>query len=259
MSKKTAVITGSGDGLGKGIAQRLAENGFNIVLNDINENTLRQTEREFKEKGFSVAAFQGDVSKREDVFHLVDFAVKTFGKLDVFINNAGIEDVQAIPDITEEHFDRVMNINVKGVLWGIQAASEQMKKQDKDSVYKIINACSIAGHESYEFLGTYCVSKYAVRSLTVTAAKEFAKDNITVNAYCPGVAPTKMWDRIDEEMGKYLGTKKGEALEQFGAAIALGRFQQPEDVAGLVQFLASENSDYITGQAIIVDGGMVYR
>ena len=85
---------------------------------------------------------------------------------------------------------------------GIQVASEQMKKQNKESIYKIINACSIAGHESFEFLGTYCVSKYAVRSLTATAAIELAKENITVNAYCPGVSPTKMWDRIDEEMGK---------------------------------------------------------
>lgn len=259
MKQKVAVITGSGDGLGKGIAHRLAKNGFAVVLNDINEKNLHQTENEFKEEGFQVASYQGDVSKRNDVFALVDFAVKRFGQLDVFINNAGIEDVQAIKDITEENFDKVININVKGVLWGIQAASEQMKKQNKDSIYKIINACSIAGHESFEFLGTYCVSKYAVRSLTATAAKELAKDNITVNAYCPGVAPTKMWDRIDEEMGKYMGTKKGEALEQFGAGIALGRFQKPEDVAGLCSFLASEDSNYITGQAIIVDGGMVYR
>lgn len=259
MKKKVAVITGSGDGLGKGIAHRLAQNGFSVILNDIDETTLKQTESDFKKESFQVASFQGDVSKRNDVFALVDFAVKSFGQLDVFINNAGIEDVQAIKDITEESFDKVVNINVKGVLWGIQAASEQMKKQNKDSIYKIINACSIAGHESFEFLGTYCVSKYAVRSLTATAAKELAKDNITVNAYCPGVAPTKMWDRIDEEMGKYMGTKKGEALEQFGAGIALGRFQKPEDVAGLVSFLASNDSDYITGQAIIVDGGMVYR
>ncbi|MEO6683578.1 MAG: acetoin reductase [Ginsengibacter sp.] len=259
MKQKVAIITGSGDGLGKGIALKLAQNGFSVVLNDINNETLKDTESEFKKEGFQVASYQADVSKRDEVFGLVDFAVKSFGKLDVFINNAGIEDVQAIKDITEEHFDRVMDINVKGVLWGIQAASEQMKKQDKSDVYKIINACSIAGHESFEFLGTYCVSKYAVRSLTVTASKELAKDNITVNAYCPGVSPTKMWDRIDEEMGKYLGTKKGEALEQFGADISLGRFQNPEDVAGLCLFLASDDSNYITGQAIIVDGGMVYR
>ena len=185
MKQKVAVITGSGDGLGKGIAHRLAKNGFSVVLNDINGKTLQQTKTEFKEEGFQVASYQGDVSKRNDVFALVDFAVKSFGQLDVFINNAGIEDVQAIKDITEENFDKVVNINVKGVLWGIQAASEQMKKQNKDSIYKIINACSIAGHESFEFLGTYCVSKYAVRSLTATAAKELAKDNITVNAYCP--------------------------------------------------------------------------
>lgn len=259
MTTKVAVITGSGDGLGKGIALRLAQDGFRVVLNDLNEDTLTKTEQEFKEAGYTVTAFKADVSQRDEVFALVAHAVNQFGKIDVFINNAGIEDVQALEEITESSFDRTFAVNVKGTLWGIQAASEQMKKQEKGPIYKIINAASIAGHESYEFLGTYSASKHAVRSFTHSAAKELAPHKITVNAYCPGVAPTKMWDRIDEEMGKYLGTKKGEALEQFGQAIALGRFQEPKDVAGLCSFLASTDSDYVTGQAIIVDGGMVYR
>lgn len=257
--QKTAVITGSADGLGKGIAERLARDGFNIVLSDIDGSKLAQTEQEFKNRNQPVASFQGDVSKRTDQFALVRHTVDTFGQVDVFINNAGIEEVMPLLDVTEADFDRVFNVNVKGVLYGMQAAAEQMKKQDSSRVYKIINACSIAGHESFDLLGVYCASKFSVRALTIAAAKELAKHNITVNGYCPGVAGTKMWDRIDAEMGKHLGLKPGEAFEKFSAGILMGRTQVPEDVASLVHYLASEDSDYMTGQSLIIDGGMVFR
>lgn len=255
--KKVAVITGSGDGLGKGIAKRLAKDGFRIVLSDINEKTLAKTEAEFKDHGYEVTSFVGNVGKREDQFALVEHAVKTFGSVDVFINNAGIEEVKPLGDETPESLLKVFSINVFGVIYGIQAAADQMKKQATGG--KIINACSIAGHESYELLGVYSASKHAVRSLTQSAAKELAKHKITVNAYCPGVAATKMWDRIDEEMAKYMGTKPGEAFKKFSAGILMGRPQQPEDVANLVHYLASPDADYMTGQAIIIDGGMVFR
>lgn len=256
MTKKVAVITGSADGLGKGIAKRLAKDGFSIVLSDINPETLKKTEQEFRDADIDVTSFVGNVAKREDQFALVEHAVKTFGSVDVFINNAGIEDVVALEEVTPEHLKRIFDINVFGTVYGIQAAAAQMKKQKGG---KIINACSIAGHESYEFLGVYCASKHAVRSFTQTAAKEFAKFNITVNAYCPGVAATKMWDRIDEEMGKYLGTKPGEAFAKFSSGILMGRPQVPEDVANLVHYLASSDADYMTGQSILIDGGMVFR
>lgn len=255
--QKTAVITGSADGLGKGIAERLAQDGFNIVLSDIDAAKLAQTEQEFKSRNRPVAAFQGDVSRRDDQFALVKAAVEAFGRVDVFVNNAGIEEVMLLEDVAEADFDRVFDINVKGVLYGIQAATAQMKQQE--GIGKIINACSIAGHESYDLLGVYCASKFAVRALTVAAAKELAKYKITVNAYCPGVAGTKMWDRIDAEMGKHLGLKPGEAFAKFSAGILLGRTQVPEDVAALVHYLASPDSDYVTGQALICDGGMVFR
>ena len=258
-SKKVAVITGSGDGLGKGIAERLAQDGFAIVLSDINPDTLAKTEAEFKARGAAVSAFLGDVGKREDQFALVKHAADTCGRVDVFINNAGIEDVMALEDVREADIDRVFNINVKGVIFGTQAAAEQMKKQGGGRVCKIINACSIAGHESYDLLGVYCASKHAVRALTVAAAKELAKHKITVNAYCPGVAATKMWDRIDAEMAKYIDTKPGEAFEKFSAGILMGRPQVPQDVAALVHYLASEDSDYMTGQSLLIDGGMVFR
>lgn len=258
MMNKTAVITGSAGGLGKGIAERLANDGFNLIIQDLNEELLLETEKEFKNNGFNVAAFKSDVSVKKEQKELVQFAVTEFGQIDVFVNNAGVDAVSPFLEIDEEQLSKLFNVNVYGTVFGTQAAAEQFKKQNTGG--KIINACSIAGHESYEMLGTYSATKHAVRSFTQTAAKELAHDGITVNAYCPGVAKTKMWDRIDEEMVKYNDDMEpGDAFEEFSSAIKLGRYQEPRDVANLVSFLASEGSGYITGQSILTDGGLVYR
>ena len=257
-SKKVAVITGSGQGIGKALAQRLAKDGFAIVVSDINGETLAEAEKEFKNSGFEVSSFVGNVSKLEDQKALVQHAADTFGKVDVFINNAGIEgQVAPITEIDPQKVDAVFDINVKGVLYGINAAANQMIKQGNGG--KIINACSIAGQEGFEMLGPYSASKFAVKGLTQTAAKELAKYKITVNSYCPGIVGTSMWERLDEQMMKFLGTKKGEAFAKYSEGIALGRTQTPEDVANLVSFLASPNADYITGQNILTDGGMVFN
>ncbi|MEI3613744.1 acetoin reductase [Pseudogracilibacillus sp. SO30301A] len=257
-TQKVAVITGSGQGIGNELANRLVNDGFSIVLSDINEETLRGAEQEFKNNGFEVASFVGDVSRLDDQNVLVKHAVDTFGSLDVFINNAGIEgEVAPVTEVTPKAVDLIMEINVKGVIYGIRAAARQMIEQGKGG--KIINACSIAGHEGFEMLSTYSATKFAVKGLTHAAAKELASHKITVNSYCPGIVGTSMWERIDEKMMTFMGTKKGEAFEKFAEGIALGRTQTPEDVANLVSFLASPNADYITGQNILTDGGMVYR
>ncbi|RIY32194.1 diacetyl reductase [Psittacicella melopsittaci] len=257
MSQKVAVITGSAGGLGKAIALRLAEDGFAIVLHDINKELLSITHNEFTEKGYRVTAVTGDVRKKEDQENLVQKAVEAFGSVDVFINNAGIESVEPFELITSEKFDLVFDVNVKGVVFGTQAAAAVMKNQATGG--KIINACSIAGHESYEMLSLYCASKHAVRSFTHSTAKELSKYNITVNAYCPGVAATAMWDRIDQAFVDHNGWEPKQAWNTFTKDILVGRPQVPDDVAKLVSFLASSDSDYITGQTILTDGGMVFR
>jgi meso-butanediol dehydrogenase / (S,S)-butanediol dehydrogenase / diacetyl reductase len=258
MSKqKTAVITGAGQGIGKGIAKRLADDGFAVVLSDINEEVLNSTVDEFKEQNIRVASFVGNVANPEDQKALVKTAVDHFGSVDVFINNAGIEQVSPILDIQPSDLEKLFQVNVFGVVYGIQAAAEQMKKQENGG--KIINACSIAGHQSFTMLGAYCATKFAVRSLTQTAAQELAKYKITVNAYCPGIVGTSMWDRIDAVMVKYMGLQKGEAFKKFAEGIALGRTQEPEDVANFVSYLASSDSDYMTGQSVIIDGGIVFN
>jgi len=255
---RVAVITGSAQGLGKGIAEKLAQQGYGVIVSDLNEEVLNTTFEEFKKQNYNVASIVADVTKQEDHDTLVKHAVDTFGKLDVYINNAGVEGaVEEIEKINAKNFDFVFDVNVKGVLFGIQAAAKQMRKQGHGGT--IINAASIAGHEGFDFLATYSASKFAVRGLTQTASKELAKDNIRVNAYCPGIAATGMWDRLDEKFMEVLGTQKGEALEQYASSISLGRTQEPADVANLVAFLASEDAAYITGQAILTDGGIVYR
>lgn len=256
-NKKVAVVTGSAAGLGKAIAVRLAKDGFAVVLHDINPDNLAAAKAEFDEAGYPNIAVEGNSASRDDQFALVKAAVDAFGRVDVFVNNAGVESVEAFLDIQEDEIDRVLGINIKGVIFGTQAAAEQMKKQD--GVAKIINACSIAGHESYEMLSLYCATKHAVRSFTHSTAKELAPYGIRVNAYCPGVADTPMWERIDAAFVKHKGYQPKQAWNEFTSGILAGRPQQPDDVANLVSFLASSDSDYITGQTILTDGGMVFR
>src|SRR5690606_23627500 len=196
-TRRVAVVTGGAAGLGNGIAHRLANDGLAVMISDIDEDKLAQARKAFAAAGHEVQTFKGDVSRCEDQQALVAKAVEAFGRLDVFINNAGIEQVKPLDDVGPDDLDLIFRINCHGVLYGMQAAAAQMRRQD-EGIGKIINACSIAGHESYEMLGIYSATKHVVRSLTHTGAKEYAKDGITVNAYCPGVAGTSMWDRIDE-------------------------------------------------------------
>ncbi|ANZ94171.1 MULTISPECIES: acetoin reductase [Brochothrix] len=255
---KVAVVTGSAGGLGKGIAQRLAKDGFKLVLHDINGDMLADTLKEFKDNGIDAVAVTGDVSKQADQLNLVAEAVKAFDHIDVFINNAGIDAVSPFLEIDEAQLNRLFSINVNGVVFGTQAAAKQFMKQGTKG--KVINACSIAGHEAYEMLGTYSATKHAVKAFTHVAAKELASEQITVNAYCPGVAKTSMWERIDEAMvARDDSMQPGDAFKKFSGNIALGRYQTADDVANLVSFLASDDADYITGQTILTDGGLVYN
>ncbi|WLR51777.1 acetoin reductase [Bacillus tianshenii] len=254
--KKVAIITGSGQGIGKGIAQRLANDGFAIVINDVNQETAEATAKELQDQGKESFAVQGDVSNRDDQFSLVKQTVDKYGRVDVFVNNAGIDQVAPLLEVTEKDLETIYKINVFGTLYGLQAAAEQMKKQDGRG--KIINACSIAGHKGYSLLGAYSSTKFAVRGLTQTAAQELAQFDINVNAYCPGIVGTSMWDRIDAKMVEYMDLKPGEAFNKFAEGITLGRTEEPEDVANFVSYLASSDSDYMTGQSVMIDGGIEF-
>ena len=254
---KVALVTGAAQGIGRGIALRLAKDGFDIALVDLKADKLEAVKKEVEALGRKASTFSADVSKREDVYAAIDHAEKALGGFDVIVNNAGIAQVQPISDVTPQEVDRILKINVEGVLWGIQAAAAKFKARGHKG--KIINASSIAGHDGFAMLGVYSATKFAVRALTQAAAKEYASAGITVNAYCPGIVGTDMWVEIDERFSEITGTPKGETYKKFVEGIALGRAQTPEDVAALVSFLSIPDSDYITGQAILTDGGIVYR
>ena len=257
LSGKVALITGAAQGIGRGIALRLAKEGADIALVDLNPEKLRHVAEEVQVLGRKASTFVADVGDREQVFQAVEHAHSTLGGLDIMVNNAGISQVKPLLDVTAEEIERIYRINVQGTLWGIQAAAEKFQALKRTG--KIINACSIAGHEGYALLGVYSSTKVAVRALTQAAAKELAVHGITVNAYCPGVVGTDMWVDIDKRMSEITGAPIGATYDKFVNGIALGRAETPEDVAAFVAYLASPDADYMTGQAPLIDGGLVFR
>ena len=252
---KVALVTGAGMGIGKAIAERLARDGFAVAVNDISADIAEATAAELKAAGAKATPAQADVSNREQVFAMVEKVVADLGRLDVLVSNAGIVQVDPILAITEADFDKLFAINVKGVLWCAQAAAQQMIAQGGGG--KIINAASSAAHMSHAVLGTYGASKFSVRALTHVMAQEFAQHGITVNSYCPGIVDTGMWDTIDSRAAEVLQIPEGAMKQKALEGIVLGRLQTPADVANFVSFLASDDADYITGQNILTDGGMV--
>ena len=257
ISGKVALVTGAAQGIGKAIALRLAKDGADIALVDLNQDKLDAAAAEVRALGRRVVTFIADVSQLSQVSAAVAFAGQELGGFDIIVNNAGIAQVQPLLDVTPEEVDYIMRINVQGTLWGIQAAAKTFKRRQHKG--KIINACSIAGHDGFALLGVYSATKFAVRALTQVAAKELASAGITVNAYCPGVVGTDMWVEIDKRMAQITGAEVGATYKKYVDGIALGRAQTPEDVAGLVSYLAGPDADYMTGQAPLIDGGLVYR
>ena len=259
---RVALVTGAGRGIGRGVALELARQGADVALVDVGADGINSVADEIAEMGSKATTFVADVSDRAAVFAAVEHAASALGGFDVMVNNAGIALVGPISEVTPEELARLWAINVDGVLWGIQAAVAKFKElgnKGNGRISKIVNASSIAGHEGFAMLGPYSATKFAVRALTQAAAKEHAADGITVNAYCPGVVGTDMWIEIDRRFAELTGAAQGETFEKFAATIALGRAETPEDVAGFVAYLAGPAADYMTGQAGLIDGGMVYR
>jgi len=254
---KVALVTGAGQGIGRAIALRLAKDGADIAIVDVNKETMAAVASEVTQIGREATIFRADVANRDDVYAAVEHAEKELGGFDIMVNNAGIAQVRPLSDVTPEEVDRILNINIQGVLWGIQAAARKFRQRKQKG--KIINASSIAGHDGFAMLGVYSATKFAVRALTQAAAKESAGDGITVNAYCPGIVGTDMWVEIDKRFAELTGAEVGATYKKYVEGIALGRAETPDDVAALVSYLAGPDSDYITGQAILIDGGIVYR
>ncbi|GEM17659.1 acetoin reductase [Gluconobacter oxydans] len=257
LSGKIAAVTGAAQGIGKAIALRLAKDGADVILLDVKQDTLAETAKEVEALGRRAVALTADISNRDQFRSTLADAAKTLGGLDIMVNNAGICQVKPILDIEPAEIEKIFSINVQGVLWGMQAAATLFK--EKGTKGKIINACSIAGHEGYPLLGAYSATKFAVRALTQSAAKELASSGITVNSYCPDIVGTDMWVTIDKRMAEITGTEIGATYKKYVEGIALGRVETADDVAGFVAYLSSSDADYMTGQSVLIDGGLVFR
>jgi len=253
---RTVLITGAARGIGAACARRLAAEGARLVLADLDADV----EKVAAELG--QVAVRGDVTKRQDIERLVDEPYRRWGRLDVLFNNAGVVRLQPMLDVTEDEWDRVMAVNLRAVFFVLQAASRRMLKQGlmegSELRGKLIQTASIASYRGGNHLMTpYSASKAGVVSLTRSAAQALAGERITSNCVCPGAVETAMWEQIDREWGALEGLGQGEAWKRRIRGIPLGRPERPEDVANVVAFLAGPDSDYMTGQAINVDGGLV--
>jgi len=256
VNNKVVIVTGAARGIGAGIAADLAEKGAHVVIADLNADAARQTASKISSGGKNAIAVAVDVSSRASVKALIDQTVSRFGRLDVMFNNAGISQTCPFLEVTEEDFDRIMKINGLGVLIGTQEAAKQMIAQGHGG--KIINTASVAGKQGYPLFAHYCASKFAVVAITQAAARALAEHKITVNCFGPGVVKTELWEQLDREfLERGLTEKPEQAINEFSQSILLGRVSLPKDIAGVTTFLASDASDYVTGQTVMVDGGMV--
>jgi len=254
---RVALVTGGGQGIGRAIALRLAEDGFDVAVADLDRAKAEAVAGEIRALDRRSVVTVTDVGEREQVFDAVERAARELGGFDVMVNNAGIAQVQPLEEVRPDDLERILRINVGGVLWGIQAAAAKLRALGHGG--KIISASSAAGHDGAAMLGVYSATKFAVRGLTQAAAQELAPFGITVNAYAPGIVGTGMWEEIDERLSAYNGAPPGENFARYAEGVALGRPSTPEDVAGFVSYLAGPDSDYMTGQTPLVDGGIVYR
>lgn len=255
-TNRTALITGAGRGIGRGIAERLADDGFDIAVVDVETATdnIDNVVGAVQAKGRDAVGLTGDVSRPDDVAGFIAEAADRLGDLDVVIANAGIAQVDQILDVEPAALDRILDVNLKGVFYTYQAAARQFIKQGTPG--KIVGAASIVAFRPFPVLAPYSATKWAVRGLTQAAAMEFAKHKITVNAYAPGVVGTDMWELIDDRLTTIEGTPKGSALAAQVDGILAGRVSEPADVAKLVSYLSGPDSDHMTGQTVLIDGGI---
>jgi len=241
---KVALVTGGSRGIGAGIALRLAQEGATVAVNySNNKNAADKVVQEIAALGSKAAVFQANVSSENEIKKLVDEVSKTFGKIDILVNNAGVFETLPLEEVTLEHYDRVFNVNVKGVIAVTAAALKKMNDGGR-----IINLTSVAATASVPGMSVYSATKAALNALTRVWAQELGPRKITVNGVGPGPVDTDM-------MRSGLGDEAGQAMI---AKTALGRIGETDDIAAVVAFLASEDGRWVNGQSINTDGGLVF-
>ena len=249
---KTVVVTGAGSGIGQAMALSFAEDGANVAALDISREGLDKLEAALRQKNESAIVCVTDVTDRDSVFASAQKAVEAFGRIDAWLNCARYSRIVPLLDSTEEIWDRTMNINLKGCYFCCQAAVTQMLKQGGGS---IINISSESGKRGGAQYAAYCASKFGIIGLTQSIAQEFAKKGIRANSVCPGVVQTPMWDKQRADYARKRNIKPEEVMDYFRNKIPMGRLCSFEDLAGIIKFLASDDSAYMTGQALNATGG----
>ena len=252
---KCLVISGGNKGIGLAIADRFAAEGANVVIGAI-EPDMAAAEQALAKHGTGVATRQCDVTKVEDVRALYDLADERFGGVDVAVQNAGVITIAKVEDLSEREWDLNLAVNTKGVFLCCQEAIRRLRAHGKPG--RLINTASGQARDGFIYTPHYAASKFGVVGLTQSLAKEVAIEGITVNAICPGIIHTDMWDYNDREWGKLMGDyAPGALMAEWVEGIPMKRAGSGADVAALVAFLASDDATYITGQTINVDGGLI--
>src|ERR671923_1225549 len=251
---QVAIVTGAGRGIGRATALELARLGADIVIAELDRANAERTAAEVMALGRRASVVPTDVTSLADLLTMVERTRAQFGRIDVLVNNAGIYRAAAPLDITEEHWDAVLDINAKSVFFTSQAVLPTMIAQKRGC---IVSLASMAGKIGSKTNLPYNVSKAAVISMTKSLALARAADGVRVNCVCPGFVETDMWTKVAREQGALLGMSAEEFTRQREKAVPLGRMERPEDVAAVIGFLASDRAGYMTGQALSVDGGLV--
>jgi len=254
LTGQIAIVTGGGRGIGRATALELARLGADIVIAEMDQAGAKRTAEEVGALGRRAVATATDVTSRADLRAMVDRTKAEFGRIDILVNNAGIYRAAATLDVTEEHWDAIMDINAKAVFFASQAVLPTMIAQKRGA---IISLASLAGKVGSKTNLPYNASKAAVISLTKSLAMAHAADGIRVNCVCPGFVETDMWTVVAREQSAVMGISPEEFTRQRAATVPLGRMERPEDVANVIGFLASSKAGYMTGQAINVTGGVI--
>jgi meso-butanediol dehydrogenase/(S,S)-butanediol dehydrogenase/diacetyl reductase len=261
---RACIVTGAARGIGRAIGEALLDGGASVCFADINgdlvEEVARKNRSRLNDPEGRVISTKVDVTDRTQVRAMIVQTVAAFGRLDVMFNNAGVNRPMNFMDVTEENWQFIMGVNGLGCLIGMQEAARQMMAQGRDAdgmAGKIVNTASIASRQGFDNVAPYCASKWAVVSLVQSGARDLAQHGITVTGFAPGVVATEMWDEVDRDLMEIgAADRPGQAMEEFSAGILKGRVAVPADITGTTTFLASRDSDYMTGQVVMIDGGM---
>ncbi len=250
LQDKVAIVTGGARGIGRALCERYVAEGAKVAIADIDVAAAQDTAKALGEAAFAVTL---DVTKQESIDAMVETVVKQAGGIDILINNAAVFTMGPLLEITPRDYDKVFAVNVKGLLFTLQAVARQMIRQGRGG--KIINFASQAGRRGEPLVAVYCASKAAVISITQSAGLALIQHKINVNGISPGVVDTPMWDEVDALFAKYENRPIGEKKRLVGEGVPYGRMGLPEDHAGAAVFLASSDSDYVVAQTLNVDGG----